>query len=361
MFCMKETTGFAIILAAIALIFAISLVFASAPPPSSICYVQGIIQSVEFKAAYNESCLATDSCPTDSEIIHPDRYYLTLNVTIVSYIRGDTTYYTCENAFPVGNSTTIYINKENVIPRDHFKNGDIIEGEVASTFRPFLNDYILDPNNGRGHQGCNQDSDCKVKFTACNCGNECILKSQDSNIDCARVCSLSEINTSITSCACENNKCVGKTNTSNLDCKNLYWIDNTNKECGQKQFCGAYMYYGLQTFDTKGECERAVNHNENKTFFNLSNGRKAEIKVMPETASAKAIERLGELGFNVTLKEVGSGNSTKAVYHLEAIKDAKILGFIKTKAKVQMDIDAENDGKVISVKKPWWSFLASGI
>lgn len=41
-----------------------------------------------------------------------------------------------------------------------------------------------------------------------------------------------------------------------------------------------------------------------RCMASLSNGRNAEIKIMPETASATAIARLGDLGFNVTLKEV---------------------------------------------------------
>jgi hypothetical protein len=93
--------------------------------------------------------------------------------------------------------------------------------------------------------------------------------------------------------------------------------------------------------------------------FNLSNGRKAEIKIMPETASARAIERLGELNFTVELKEVGKGNETRAVYELTGNKQGKFLGIFKIMAKVRAQVDAETgDVKVI---KPWWSFLASGI
>lgn len=111
----------------------------------------------------------------------------------------------------------------------------------------------------------------------------------------------------------------------------------------------------------------ASEEKENKTLtedagskvFNLSNGRKAEIKVMPETASAKAIERLGELNFTVELKEVGKGNETKVVYELTGNKEGKFLGIFKIMVKVQTQVDAETgDVKVI---KPWWAFLASGI
>jgi len=46
--------------------------------------------------------------------------------------------------------------------------------------------------------------------------------------------------------------------TPSIVCSNLYWIDNENKGCGTKSFCGAYMYYGLQTFKTKEECLKVV-------------------------------------------------------------------------------------------------------
>lgn len=47
--------------------------------------------------------------------------------------------------------------------------------------------------------------------------------------------------------------------TVNPTCSDLYWFDDTNKACqSQKQFCGAYMYYGLQTFNDQQDCLNAV-------------------------------------------------------------------------------------------------------
>jgi hypothetical protein len=36
-----------------------------------------------------------------------------------------------------------------------------------------------------------------------------------------------------------------------------------------------------------------------------------------------------------------------------------MFGLFKVKGKVTAEVDAET-GEVISVKKPWWSFMASG-
>ncbi len=96
----------------------------------------------------------------------------------------------------------------------------------------------------------------------------------------------------------------------------------------------------------------------------LSNGRNAEIKVMPDAASEKARERLRlkvcsvENGCSIELKEVGKGEQVRAAYEVQAQKQAKFLGLFGTRMQVQAQVDAEN-GEVIQAKKPWWAFLAS--
>ncbi|MDO8460097.1 MAG: hypothetical protein Q7S74_03240 [Nanoarchaeota archaeon] len=100
--------------------------------------------------------------------------------------------------------------------------------------------------------------------------------------------------------------------------------------------------------------------NEKNKTFHLSNGRNALIKILPETASERAREQLGDLGFNVTLKEVGKGNETQVVYLVEGEKEDRIFGLFRVKGKVSVEVDAET-GAVVSMHKPWWAFLASGI
>ena len=96
----------------------------------------------------------------------------------------------------------------------------------------------------------------------------------------------------------------------------------------------------------------------------LSNGRNAQIKIMPETASKRALERLRLKNCNETrnctieLKEVGEGNRTRVVYEARARKTFKIWGFIKNHEDVLTRIDAET-GEEIEVKRPWWAWMAS--
>ncbi|MBN2367678.1 hypothetical protein JXC34_01570 [Candidatus Woesearchaeota archaeon] len=103
-----------------------------------------------------------------------------------------------------------------------------------------------------------------------------------------------------------------------------------------------------------------------KLSVKLSNGKDAEVKVMPDTASEKALERLRlkvcseDNGCQIELKEVGSGEGAKAAYEVQAQKQAKFLGIFGTKMQVRAQVDAES-GEVLQVKKPWWSFLASEV
>jgi hypothetical protein len=95
----------------------------------------------------------------------------------------------------------------------------------------------------------------------------------------------------------------------------------------------------------------------------LSNGRNAQIKIMPEVASKKALQRLRLKRCNesenctIELKEVGEGNKTRAVYEARARKTFKIFGFIKNREEVRTRIDAET-GEEIEVRRPWWAWMA---
>jgi hypothetical protein len=103
--------------------------------------------------------------------------------------------------------------------------------------------------------------------------------------------------------------------------------------------------------------------NETKYKFHFKNGKGAEIKIMPDTASETAIARLRLRVCNesnnctIQLKEVGQGNETRAAYEIQVERHAKILGLFSAKAKNKVQIDAET-GDVLFEGKPWWSFLA---
>ncbi len=104
--------------------------------------------------------------------------------------------------------------------------------------------------------------------------------------------------------------------------------------------------------------------NKTKLKVKLNNGRNAEVKVMPNVASEKALERLRlkncveTEGCMIELKEVGSGENSRLAYEVERERDSRVFGLFKARMKVRAQVDAES-GEVIKVGKPWWAFLAS--
>lgn len=131
----------------------------------------------------------------------------------------------------------------------------------------------------------------------------------------------------------------------------------TNSEFGSTIKSGD----GKSEAKTEMKMTQEQDGNQTKTYAELSNGMKAEVKVMPDTASERALEVLGakceETGCQIELKEVGKGEETKAAYEVKAKKEVKALGFIKTQMKVKAQVDAET-GEVVKTRNAWWGFLA---
>ena len=121
---------------------------------------------------------------------------------------------------------------------------------------------------------------------------------------------------------------------------------------------------GAATAQTSMEMTQEQTQDKTKLKVKLSNGVNSEVKVMPDTASEKAMEQLRikvcseENNCQIELKEVGQGEQVRAAYEVKVQKQAKFLGLFKTKMQVKTQIDAEN-GEIIQSQKPWWAFLAS--
>ncbi len=120
----------------------------------------------------------------------------------------------------------------------------------------------------------------------------------------------------------------------------------------------------IRSQDGKSEAKTEMKMSQGedgKTYAQLSNGMNAEVKVMPDTASEKALEVLGakceERGCQIELKEVGKGEEIKAAYEVKAQKQVKVLGFIKAQMRTQAQVDA-GTGEVVKTRNAWWGFLA---
>jgi len=148
-------------------------------------------------------------------------------------------------------------------------------------------------------------------------------------------------------------------------------IENTNNSNGNTEplvisaNVGAIKQIQIRNITLHTELNVTENQLRQKNEFNirLSNGRNTAVKIMPETASQTAIQRLRLRVCNesnnctIELKEVGEGNQTRAIYEVKARKKVKILGIFDAEMDVEAEIETEN-GEIVSERQPWWAFFA---
>jgi len=90
---------------------------------------------------------------------------------------------------------------------------------------------------------------------------------------------------------------------------------------------------------TRGTCEKP-------------NSSTIQVKITPE----KIYEILDTQNINnIELKK----ESQKSVYSVDGTKRVKLLGLFSMEMKITTNIDVET-GEIVSMKNPWWSFLAKG-
>jgi len=124
--------------------------------------------------------------------------------------------------------------------------------------------------------------------------------------------------------------------------------------------------YELEGEELEVEAEEGIDLEEesNATHYRLkarlrSNGNVTDIKIMPDTASEIALERLRALNFTIELKEVRHRNIPRVVYNIETNKTGRFLGVFKLAMKVEGEVDPET-GEFLGISKPWWAFLVTG-
>lgn len=106
--------------------------------------------------------------------------------------------------------------------------------------------------------------------------------------------------------------------------------------------------------------------NQTRLMFKMSNGKNAEVKVMPNVASENALEQLRlrvcseDNNCTIELKDVGQGNQTRVAYEVQAEKQYRVFGLFRARAMVNSNIDVET-GEIIETKTPWWAAISSEV
>jgi hypothetical protein len=89
---------------------------------------------------------------------------------------------------------------------------------------------------------------------------------------------------------------------------------------------------------------------DSRLYAETQSGKK-HIKTLPDEGE------LTSVGFStietIELKATGPN----PIYSIQGKKQSRFLGIFSVNMAIGADIDTEN-GKIVSLKKPWWSFLA---
>lgn len=128
----------------------------------------------------------------------------------------------------------------------------------------------------------------------------------------------------------------------------------------------------IENYSAYCDCNLTTKKIGNWTTFcqEISDGGNSCVKIMPDVAGKKAIESLNlkncesdeEGNCILVLKEASrkrnNENIQELIYEVKAERKAKLFGFINSNMDIRTQISAE-DGEIVDINKPWWSFLAS--
>lgn len=78
------------------------------------------------------------------------------------------------------------------------------------------------------------------------------------------------------------------------------------------------------------------------------------VKLLPDQVAGT----VGVMGKDIVSLELKI-QEERPLYTIKAMKPVKLFGIISITQRIEGEIDAES-GEIISMKKPWWSFLAFG-
>ena len=90
---------------------------------------------------------------------------------------------------------------------------------------------------------------------------------------------------------------------------------------------------------------------ETKLFMKTSAGKEI-INVMPEEAFALSVKSKVDSVQKLELKE----KRGSPIYSINSEKQVKLFSLFPVNLEIQAEIDAQTGG-ILSIKKPWWSFL----
>ncbi|MFH1450603.1 MAG: hypothetical protein ABIF92_01335 [archaeon] len=113
--------------------------------------------------------------------------------------------------------------------------------------------------------------------------------------------------------------------------------------------------YQLKSGEVTADSQFVMTKERETIMVQLNNNIQKELKVLPDTASEKAVERARlRKVVSVELQE----ENGELVYEVVGERPVKVLGLFKAQMRITTRINAENNA-VKKIKQPWWAIFAS--
>lgn len=392
-----------------ALIFAmfavllVGFVLAIPAPATPVCKVEGTIQNIEFKAAYNDTCVLDNTCPTDTLVYHKDEYSLNILINKISNISVDETdSTTCEEEYILGESKVFTILKTNVnveLKEDQtikfqsnpylnlFSSYEIINetvvGASCGTVTPGTNneccinkgysgwnetefkcigenDEENETNVGTIHNEDNETEEVECDAWKCTKWGACLNGVEKRTCTKLSNCTSQEQKPRLTKNCSEKDKLQAYNKTA--DCPENCTCSGSTVKCTSEDGTRTMTIYAgksgnviVQVKNINMSTNVTLYKSVNGTLYAVFKGNKTEAIILPDDVLNRIQERTKAKLSNESI------NLTEDGYYLvQSKKHARLFWLIPVRENIGAQVDAET-GAIIKIRNPWWGFLARDV
>lgn len=127
-----------------------SFILASQPAPdTATCEIKGIIESITFKEAYNDSCLerGIEFCQPGISPYYNEKYVIGLKIKEINFVSFGTSLgegdQTCSSLYSLDQGIQLTISPENFNEQDKNEIGKLITTKIPNKYYRIISEYTI--------------------------------------------------------------------------------------------------------------------------------------------------------------------------------------------------------------------------
>lgn len=389
---------------AMSAIFLAGFVFALMQAPDKVCEIEGTIQSVEFIAAHNETCVSTSSCSPGTVSRSPDEYNLNVLINRVSCISKNETDATESVRYTVGESKSFTILKTNV--NTEFKEDQTIRFESNPYLNLFNSYEIIDEDEELMGSSCGtvtpgENNECCINkgysgwdSEKSKCVGQNETEDNENNVLGVNYNGEDERECEAWKCtqwsAClngnETRKCVKTLFNCTTDSekpkltkscseKEKFGFDEKLRDCPEECVCSGStikctfengtrvmtIYAGksgnviVQIKDLNMSTNVTLYKNEEGKVYGTFKGNKTHEIKLPDDVKEKLENKTKIKYYNESINLTEDG-----YYIVEMNKKSRLFFIFPVREHTEAEFNAET-GETVKIRNPWWGFLARDV